>query len=102
MSNKLAILAAVTIAVIFLISSQVDEQHLNDSKVQIDFYTESLCPDCLHFMRGSLKNAANTPDFWKICNFNIYPYGNARRSQNGSSWAYTCQHGIRECQGNLI
>ena len=102
MSNKLALIVAVAITAIILISSQVDEQHANDSKVQVDFYTESLCPDCLQFMRGSLKTAANTPDFWKICNFNIYPYGNAKRSQNGSHWAFTCQHGTKECQGNLI
>lgn len=73
-----------------------------DGKVKIDLYSESLCPDCLAFIRGSLKTAANTKDFWKICEFNFYPYGNARRTQNGSSWAFTCQHGVRECQGNLL
>ena len=41
-------------------------------------------------------------DFWKICEFNLYPYGNARKTQNGSSWSFTCQHGPRECEGNLI
>jgi interferon, gamma-inducible protein 30 len=51
---------------------------------------------------GALKTAANTQDFWKICDFNLFPYGNARRVQNGSSWAFTCQHGVRECEGNLI
>jgi interferon gamma-inducible protein 30 len=56
----------------------------------------------LAFIRTSLKTAANTKDFWKICEFNFYPYGNARRTQNGSSWAFTCQHGAKECQGNLI
>jgi interferon gamma-inducible protein 30 len=53
-------------------------------------------------VKSSLKTAANTKDFWKICDFNFYPYGNARRTQNGSSWAFTCQHGAKECQGNLI
>ena len=41
-------------------------------------------------------------DFWKICDFTLYPYGNARRSANGSSWTFQCQHGIKECQGNAI
>lgn len=41
-------------------------------------------------------------DFWKICNFNLYPYGNAKRVQNGSEWIFTCQHGPRECEGNVI
>lgn len=41
-------------------------------------------------------------DFWKICDFNLYPYGNARRQRVGDSWNFTCQHGPRECQGNFI
>ena len=43
-----------------------------------------------------------TQDFWTMCEFNLYPYGNARKAQNGSQWAFTCQHGPRECQGNFI
>lgn len=71
-------------------------------KVKVDFYYESLCPYCQQFMDRSLKVAAATKDFWKICDFTLYPYGNARRAQNGSSWTFSCQHGVRECQGNLI
>lgn len=82
---------------------QLDNSLINaDQKVKVDFYTESLCPDCLVFVNKSLRAAATTKDFWKICEFNIFPYGNARRAQNGSQWAYTCQHGVKECQGNLI
>lgn len=32
----------------------------------------------------------------------MYPYGNAKRVQNGTSWSFTCQHGVNECVGNLI
>lgn len=71
-------------------------------KVKIDFYYESLCPYCQQFIEKSLKVAASTKDFWKICDFNLYPYGNARRVQNGSSWSFTCQHGVNECVGNFI
>lgn len=74
----------------------------NDDKVKVDFYYESLCPYCQQYMVGSLKTAANTKDFWKICDFNLYPYGNARRAKVGESWNFTCQHGVRECEGNLI
>lgn len=74
-------------------------------KVKVDFYYESLCPDCQSFITRALKTAAATKvndyfifqDFWLICDFNVYPYGNARRTQNGSHWAFTCQHGPREC-----
>lgn len=41
-------------------------------------------------------------DFWKICEFNVYPYGNAKRAKNGTNWSFTCQHGVRECEGNFI
>ena len=75
---------------------------LDGGKVQVDFYYESLCPYCQQFIERSLRAAADTKDFWKICDFNLYPYGNARRAQNGSSWTFTCQHGVKECQGNLI
>jgi interferon gamma-inducible protein 30 len=75
----------------------------NDGKVKIDFYYESLCPYCQQYIVGALKTAANTKDFWKICDFDLYPYGNAKRVQNGKdSWNFTCQHGVRECQGNFI
>lgn len=107
MVNK-AVLFGLVLASVALVaylpesSSQSNLQVAADGKVKIDFYSESLCPDCLAFIRGSLTTAANTKDFWKICEFNFFPYGNARRTQNGSSWAFTCQHGVRECQGNLI
>lgn len=107
MVNK-AVLFGLVLASVALIayhaesSSESNLQVAADGKVKIDFYSESLCPDCLAFIRGSLTTAANTADFWKICEFNFFPYGNAKRTQNGSSWAFTCQHGVRECQGNLI
>jgi len=87
----------------------IDNIATDDDRVKIDFYYESLCPYCQQFIERSLKVAASTKvlfewiqDFWKICNFNLYPYGNAKRVQNGSSWNFTCQHGDAECQGNLI
>jgi hypothetical protein len=43
------------------------QKDTGDGKVKIDFYSESLCPDCLAFIRGTFKTAVNTPDFWKIC-----------------------------------
>lgn len=33
---------------------------VNDDKVKIDFYYESLCPYCQQFMAGALTKAANT------------------------------------------
>jgi interferon, gamma-inducible protein 30 len=106
MSSKVVLVSILLASVALLAYYQQQPQGSNlqveAGKVKIDLYSESLCPDCLAFVRGSLKTATNTKDFWKICEFNLYPYGNARRVQNGSSWSFTCQHGVRECQGNLI
>ncbi len=106
MSTKAVLLSALLASAVLLAyyahDTQSDNLQVAAGKVKIDLYSESLCPDCLAFIRGSLKNAANTKDFWKICDFNLIPYGNAKTTKNGSSWAFTCQHGVRECQGNMI
>ena len=52
---------------------------LSDDRVNIDIYTESLCPDCVQFLEISFKKAINVKDFDKICNFRILPYGNAKQ-----------------------
>lgn len=41
-------------------------------------------------------------DFWKICDFKLYPYGNAKRVADRDSWNITCQHGLNECIINTI
>jgi protein-disulfide isomerase len=50
-----------------------------DDRVQIFLYFESLCPYCREFMTGSFKDAVYTQDFQKICDYQIFPYGNARQ-----------------------
>ena len=38
-----------------------------------------------------------------VLNIHIYPYGNAEESQNpDGSWSFKCQHGSKECYGNLL
>lgn len=74
----------------------------NDDRVLIELYEESLCPDCLSFLLSSFKKAINTADIYKIADIRIYPYGNARWAKNGSTYSFTCQHGVKECQGNII
>jgi interferon gamma-inducible protein 30 len=74
----------------------------NDDRVLIELYTESLCPDCLSFILSSFKKAITTADIYKIADIRVYPYGNARWAKNGSTYSFTCQHGARECDGNII
>ena len=58
------------------------------------------------FIEESCSNKSNLSSkfqgFWDICEFNFYPYGNARRQKVGDQWTFTCQHGTRECEGNFV
>lgn len=71
--------------------------------VQIDLYYESFCPGCRFFVETQLF-----PTFFKlkdtgIVQFGMYPYGNAKETQNkNGSWSFECQHGEKECTGNII
>ena len=63
-------------------------------------------PSVHHWRPQDRRQHQGTPatiqDLWEICDFNFFPYGNARRYKNGTSWAFNCQHGVRECEGNFI
>jgi interferon, gamma-inducible protein 30 len=73
------------------------------NEVTIDLYMESECPGCMAFVKGELKRALNTKDFNKIAKLQVFPYGNARQTQNADgTWSFTCQHGPTECYGNLL
>lgn len=69
-------------------------------KVSLALYFESLCPDCQLFIRKQLY-----PTYLKvgeIFNLTLVPYGNAEERRSGDKWVFECQHGPKECQGNLI
>ena len=69
-------------------------------KVAVALYFESLCPDCQLFIRQQLY-----PTYLKvgeIFNLTLVPYGNAEEKRKGDKWVFECQHGPKECQGNLI
>jgi len=72
--------------------------------VQLQLYFEAECPFCQNFIVGSLQEAwSHGADFQKVCNFTLYPYGNAKeKTGDDGSYTYQCQHGERECQGNLV
>jgi len=74
----------------------------DDQPLQILALTESLCPYCQHFILGSLNEAVNTKDIEKIANITMIPFGNAKETQSGDHYVYTCQHGPDECLGNAV
>lgn len=36
-----------------------------------------------------------------IMDFELFPFGNARQTQEGSTWVFSCQHGKNECIANM-
>lgn len=71
--------------------------------------SESLCPDCIHFIEGVWWKAYNTQglgygktvgDEAGIISFNNVVYGNARISPDNAT--ITCQHGAQECLYNTL
>eukprot|EP01099_Mayorella_cantabrigiensis_P002518 TRINITY_DN209_c0_g1_i2.p1 TRINITY_DN209_c0_g1~~TRINITY_DN209_c0_g1_i2.p1 ORF type:complete len:223 (-),score=35.87 TRINITY_DN209_c0_g1_i2:88-756(-) len=74
----------------------------NAPPVKVALYFESLCPYCQDFITGSQHKAWVAEGVADIMSLDYYPYGNAKETQNGTSYTFSCQHGANECTGNLI
>jgi hypothetical protein len=53
---------------------------LQDDRLKLDFYGESLCPDCIELVTGQFKIAVSTPDIEKIANINYYSHGKSKET----------------------
>ena len=78
-------------------------------QLNVTLYSESLCPDCIHFETGVWSKAWTTPgigygsvvgDGNGIINFKMVSYGNARITPDNAT--ITCQHGANECLYNTL
>ncbi|KAK2946645.1 putative Gamma-interferon-inducible lysosomal thiol reductase [Blattamonas nauphoetae] len=69
--------------------------------VNITMATESLCPDCVRAFKNQLSRVFSS-NLEKIAYLDLLPYGNAKETQNGSRYIFTCQHGEPECYLNHI
>jgi len=73
------------------------------SELTLSFVYETHCPDCKRFITKQLWNV-----FQELSELNIrlemLPYGKAIEKYDKASgkWKFFCQHGKRECTGNLI
>jgi len=74
----------------------------NYSPVKFTLYYESLCPDCIRFMKTQLWPTWKTINNDKVFDLDLVPYGNAREFNRDGKWYFTCQHGLDECAKNLI
>jgi interferon gamma-inducible protein 30 len=68
--------------------------------VLLEVYYETLCPDSKAFIVNQLYPTVQQIN--DIINVSLVPYGKATEKQNGDNWVFTCQHGPRECVGNVI
>ncbi|GAU93315.1 hypothetical protein RvY_05276 [Ramazzottius varieornatus] len=75
---------------------------VNADVVHVELYYESLCPDCKNFIKEQLFPTAQKVG--KIMNLTLIPFGNAKEEWDDetSKWVFTCQHGPKECDLNLI
>jgi len=99
-ASLLAIASASEIPEEFSVEKQV-QIHANE-KIYINLYYEALCPYCRHEITNNIRTAMLTPGFSDMVDLEIWPYGNARETQNSDgTWSFTCQHGEHECVWNL-
>lgn len=92
------------------------------SKVKIDVYYETLCPDSIQFLLHQL--VTNYDRIKEKVDLHMYPFGKAQVNffvnifytpfksyffqigyqffESGNSYEFYCQHGPKECRGNMI
>lgn len=71
----------------------------SDEKLVVDVYYEVLCPDSRTFLLHQLAPAWH--HLQSIFTVNFIPYGKARTYGERDDLTFSCQHGPRECQGNI-
>lgn len=85
------------------------EWRLDAAQVRSVFYSESLCPDCVHFATGVWSKAYRTQgigygstvgDGQGIVTFAQVSFGNAKITPDNKT--ITCQHGPTECLYNTL
>jgi len=86
--------------VLLLIYVNLIQSQQNSTKVKVDVYYETLCPDSIQFIVQKLY-----PTFGKIgeiMDINLIPYGKAEHTQYRDEYEVYCHHGSKECEGNTI
>nr|XP_027203806.1 GILT-like protein 1 [Dermatophagoides pteronyssinus] len=77
-----------------------NNDNTNKSKIKVDVYYETLCPDSIQFLLRQL-----VPNYDRIkdkADLRLYPFGKAQFFESGNSYEFYCQHGPKECRGNMI
>lgn len=72
------------------------------AKPKVTIYAESYCPDCVEFEASALSKFVNNPSRHLLADLDLIVFGNASETKNESGYTYKCQHGEKECRGNLV
>ncbi|KAG5675156.1 hypothetical protein PVAND_005082 [Polypedilum vanderplanki] len=80
---------------------QLEFARTKGTPIIVAVYYEALCPDSKNFIVKQLKSAySKLPNLIEI---EFFPYGKASTNvQPDGSLSFQCQHGARECEGNII
>ncbi|XP_027337481.1 gamma-interferon-responsive lysosomal thiol protein-like [Abrus precatorius] len=82
----------------FALFSSSQSQSQSHSKVSLELYYESLCPDCSKFIVNHLSKIFKD-DLITIVDLKLVPWGNAIFRHNDT---FYCQHGPYECFLNTV
>jgi hypothetical protein len=68
--------------IIFLVGCIVLAEAEMPTLMKLNFYVESLCPDCIALFDPSFRIAVNAKGIEKMANITVFNFGNGKR--NGS------------------
>jgi len=72
------------------------------SPIEITLYYESYCPGCREFITTQWYPTYKKLKGTGVLKLELVPYGNAQEYKKGSKYIFYCQHGNKECIGNII
>ncbi|RWS25594.1 gamma-interferon-inducible lysosomal thiol reductase-like isoform X1 [Leptotrombidium deliense] len=85
---------------VFALCSSLQTADKNAAKVEITVYYETHCPDSKDFIKNQLY-----PTYEKIAEIMdiiLVPFGKATYTETNGSVTFECQHGVKECRGNML
>ncbi|KAH6940661.1 hypothetical protein HPB50_004080 [Hyalomma asiaticum] len=79
----------------------LDTACVHDPKVSVEVFYETYCPDSRNFVLEQLNSTY--AELSNIMQLQLVPYGKASRRELPNKWySFDCQHGDKECYGNLL
>ncbi|XP_054275606.1 gamma-interferon-inducible lysosomal thiol reductase-like [Macrosteles quadrilineatus] len=68
--------------------------------VKLTVFYESYCPYSIEFIVNQLYKTWN--EFKDNIRLDLVPFGNAKQTYENDHFVFTCQHGPKECVGNIL